>query len=131
MSATVTGSTGTLDAELAAVSPEVVNGEVTGRLRFKNQQPPGLRQSQRLSVRILLDTRRNVLMVERGPFLEQGGGNSAYVMDGSSAVKRPIRTGASSLNAVEIIDGAKEGDRIVVSGADGFGESEKVRISGE
>lgn len=131
MPAQVTGSTGTLAAEVSAVSPEVVNGEVTGRLRFKKQQPPGLRQNQRMSVRILLDTRRNVLMVERGPFLEQGGGNSAYVMDGSSAVKRTIRAGASSLGAVEIIDGAKEGDRIVVSGADGFGESEKVRITGE
>ncbi len=131
MPAKVTGPTGTLDAELAAVSPEVVNGEVTGRLRFKGKQPPGLRQSQRMSVRILLGTRRNVLMVERGPFLEQGGGNSAYVMDGSSAVRRSIRTGASSLNAVEILDGATEGDRIVVSGADGFGDSEKVRISGE
>lgn len=131
MPAQVTGPTGTLDAELAAISPEVVNGEVTGRLRFKNRQPPGLRQSQRLSVRILLDTRRNVLMVERGPFLEQGGGNSAYVMDGSGAVKRPIRTGASSLSAVEILDGAQVGDRIVVSGADGFGESERVRITGE
>ena len=131
MPAQVTGPTGTLAAEVSAVSPEVVNGEVTGRLRFKNRQPPGLRQSQRMSVRILLDTRRNVLMVERGPFLEQGGGNSAWVMDGSSAVKRPIRTGASSLNAVEILAGAKEGDRIVVSGADGFGESERVRITGE
>ena len=131
MPAQVTGSTGTLDAEISAVSPEVVNGEVTGRLRFKAQQPPGLRQNQRLSVRVLLDTRRNVLMVERGPFLEQGGGNSAYVMDSSSAIKRPLRTGASSLSAVEILGGAKEGDRIVVSGADGFGESEKVRITGE
>jgi len=131
MPAQVTGSTGTLDAEISAVSPEVVNGEVTGRLRFKTQQPPGLRQNQRLSVRILLDTRRNVLMVERGPFLEQGGGNSAYVMDGSSAIKRPLRTGVSSLSAVEILGGAQEGDRIVVSGADGFGESEKVRITGE
>jgi HlyD family secretion protein len=131
MPAQVTGSTGTLDAEISAVSPEVVNGEVTGRLRFKKLQPPGLRQNQRMSVRVLLDTRRNVLMVERGPFLEQGGGNSAYVMEGSSAVKRPLRTGASSLSAVEILDGAKEGDRIVVSGADGFGESEKVRITGE
>lgn len=131
MPAQVTGPTGTLSAEISAVSPEVVNGEVTGRLRFKQQQPPGLRQNQRMSVRILLDTRRNVLMVERGPFLEQGGGNSAYVMDGSSAVKRAVRTGASSLSAVEILDGAREGDRIVVSGADGFGESEKVRITGE
>ena len=131
MPAQVTGSTGTLAAQVSAVSPEVVNGEVAARLRFKSKQPPGLRQNQRLSVRILLDTRRNVLQVERGPFLEQGGGNSAYVMDGSSAVKHDIRTGASSLDAVEILDGVKEGDRIVVSGADMFGDSQKVRISGE
>jgi HlyD family secretion protein len=131
MPAQLTGPTGELAAEVAAVSPEVVNGEVTGRLRFKGKQPPGLRQNQRMSVRILLDTRRNVLMVERGPFLEQGGGNSAYVMDGSSAVKRPVQTGASSLGSVEILGGAKEGDRIVVSGADGFGDVERVRITGE
>ena len=131
MPAQLTGPTGDLAAEVAAVSPEVVNGEVTGRLRFKGKQPPGLRQNQRLSVRILLDTRRNVLMVERGPFLEQGGGNSAYVMDGSSAIKRPVQTGASSLGFVEIVGGANQGDRIVVSGADGFGDVERVRITGE
>ena len=115
--------------EVAAVSPEVVNGEVTARLRFKDKQPPGLRQNQRLSARILLDTRRNVLMVDRGPFLEEGGGSSAYVMDGDVAVKRPIRTGASSLGAVEIVSGAKEGDRIVVSGSDLFGDAERVVIN--
>jgi len=115
--------------EVAAVSPEVVNGEVTARVRFKDRQPPGLRQNQRLSVRILLDTRRNVLMVDRGPFLEQGGGNSAYVMDGDVAVKRPIRTGASSLGAVEIVSGAKEGDRIVVSGSELFGDEERVVVN--
>lgn len=115
--------------EVSAVSPEVVNGEVTARLRFKDKQPPGLRQNQRLSARILLDTRRNVLMVDRGPFLEQGGGGSAYVMDGDSAVKRPIRTGASSLGAVEILEGVKEGDRIVVSGSDQFGDAERVTIN--
>ena len=115
--------------EVAAVSPEVVNGEVTARLRFKDKQPPGLRQNQRLSARILLDTRRNVLMVDRGPFMEQGGGTSAYVMDGDVAVKRPIQTGASSLGAVEIVSGAKEGDRIVVSGSDLFGDAERVVIN--
>jgi HlyD family secretion protein len=115
--------------EVAAVSPEVVNGEVVARLRFKDKQPPGLRQNQRLSARILLDTRRNVLMVDRGPFLEQGGGTSAYVMDGDTAVKRPIKTGASSLGAVEIVSGAKEGDRIVVSGSDLFGDAERVVIN--
>ena len=114
--------------EVSAVSPEVVNGEVTARLRFTDKQPPGLRQNQRLSARILLDTRKDVLMVDRGPFLDQGGG-SAYVMDGDVAVKRAIRTGASSLGSVEILEGAQEGDRIVVSGSDQFGDEERVVIN--
>jgi len=112
-----------------AVSPEVVNGEVTSRLRFTGKQPPGLRQNQRLSARIVMDTRKNVLQVERGPFVDEGGGNSAWVMDGDSAVKRPVRTGASSISAVEILDGAKEGDRIVVSGADQFGDGERIAVN--
>ncbi|MDB6162869.1 MAG: transporter permease [Xanthomonadaceae bacterium] len=115
---------------VSAVSPEVVNGEVTARLRFADKQPPGLRQNQRLSARIVLDTRRNVLMVERGPFLEQDGGRFAYVMDGDRAVRRPIRTGVSSLNAVEILGGLQPGDRVVVSGSDLFGDVPQVRISG-
>lgn len=122
---------GTFAAAISAVSPEVVNGEVAARLRFKDAQPPGLRQNQRLSARIVMDTRRDVLNVERGPFLEQGGGQSAYVMDGNIAVKRRIRTGVSSLGAVEILDGANAGDRIVVSGSDRFGDAERIRISGE
>lgn len=131
MPAQLTGNAGTFEAALSSISPEVVNGEVRGRLRFTGAQPRGLRQNQRMSARILLDTRRNVLMVERGPFVELGGGNSAYVMDGSTAIKRPIRTGATSLNAVELLDGVQPGDRIVVSGSDQFGDAAQVRISGE
>ncbi|KRA75798.1 ABC transporter permease [Lysobacter sp. Root667] len=118
-------------AQVSAVSPEVVNGEVTSRLRFTAKQPPGLRQNQRLSARIVLDTRRNVLVVERGPFLEQAGGRFAYVVDGSRAVRRSIQAGASSLSAVEIVSGVQPGDRIVVSGSDQFDNAETVRLSGE
>ncbi|WP_374383955.1 efflux RND transporter periplasmic adaptor subunit [Thermomonas sp.] len=118
--------------EIAAVSPEVVNGEVTARVRFADgKQPPGLRQNQRLSVRIVMDTRKDVLMVERGPFVEQDGGRFAYVMDGGSAVRRPIQAGATSLDAVEIVSGLKAGDRVVVAGTDQFDNADRVRISGE
>ncbi|MBP6749085.1 MAG: HlyD family efflux transporter periplasmic adaptor subunit [Xanthomonadaceae bacterium] len=127
--AEVQATGGTFAASISAVSPEVVNGEVSSRLRFADKQPPGLRQNQRLSARIVLDTRRDVLLVDRGPFVEQGG-SRAYVMDGDSAVRRPLRTGVSSLSSVEILDGAKVGDRIVVSGSDQFGDAERVRISG-
>ncbi|MDI1252627.1 efflux RND transporter periplasmic adaptor subunit [Thermomonas sp.] len=131
MPAQITSNGKAFPAKVSAVSPEVVNGEVNARLRFDaGQQPPALRQNQRLSARIVLDTRRDVLMVERGPFLEQDGGRFAYVVDGSSAVRRPIQAGASSLNAVEIISGLQPGQRIVVSGSDQFDNAERIRISG-
>jgi HlyD family secretion protein len=131
MSAQITANNTSFAGEIAAVSPEVVNGEVTARVRFaEGKQPPALRQNQRLSVRIVMDTRNDVLMVERGPFVEQDGGHSAYVMDGSSAVRRPISVGASSMSQVEITAGVKAGDRIVVSGTDQFNNADRVRITG-
>ena len=131
MPAQITSNGKAFPAKVSAVSPEVVNGEVTARLRFDaGKQPPSLRQNQRLSARIVMDTRRDVLMVERGPFLEQDGGRFAYVVDGSSAVRRPIQVGVSSLNAVEIISGLQPGERIVVSGSDQFANAERIRISG-
>lgn len=121
----------TYPAKVSAVSPEVVNGEVVARLRFdEGSQPPGLRQSQRLTARILLDTRKDVLMVARGPFLDQDGGRTAYVMDGNTAVRRPIIAGVSSLSAVEIIEGLQPGDRVVIAGTDQFDSAERIRISG-
>lgn len=124
------GGSASFAATVSAVSPEVVNGEVTARLRFVNAQPAGLRQNQRMRARVVLDTRDDVLMVERGPFLDQGGGNFAYVMDGTVAVRRQVRMGATSLSAVEVLEGIAEGERVVVSGADRFDAAERVRISG-
>ena len=130
--AQVTSSGSRYAARVSAVSPEVVNGEVTARLRFDDgQQPPDLRQNQRLSARIVLDTREDVLMVERGPFLEQDGGRVAWVVDGNTATRRPIQAGASSLGAVEIVSGLEQGERIVVSGTDQFANADRVRISGQ
>jgi HlyD family secretion protein len=104
---------------------------VTSRLEFAGAKPAGLRQNQRLTARILLDAKQDVLMVERGPFLEAGGGHTAYIVQGGIAERRSIRTGAASLDAVEILSGAAAGDRIVVSGADAFGDAERVRLSGD
>lgn len=114
--------------EISAVSPEVVAGEVTARIRFADKQPQGLRQSQRMQARVVLDTRRNALKVERGPFVEQGSG-FAYVMEGGTAVRRPVKLGVSSLGEVEILSGLQPGDRVVVSGSDLFGDAERVSVN--
>ena len=71
MSADLEGDGRHWQGSVSGVSPEVVAGQVTARLRFGGDKPAGLRQSQRLSVRILIDRRDNVLMVDRGTFVDQ------------------------------------------------------------
>ena len=95
----------------------------------ETDRPAGLRQNQRLTARILIEQKPDVLKVERGPFLETGGGNSAYFVEDGMAEKRPIRVGAVSLDAVEITAGAQVGDQIVVTGADTFDNAQRVRIA--
>ncbi len=115
--------------ELSAVSPEVVNGQVIARVRFAAEKPAGLRQSQQLTTRILIDERPGVLMVERGSFVDSGAGRVAYLVHDGIAERRPIQVGATSLNAVEIVSGVKEGDRIVISGTDAFNGAERVVLN--
>lgn len=129
MPAEIRAGTATFPGRVRSVSPEVVEGNVATRLEFVDQRPAGLRQNQRLSARILIEERPNVLKVERGPFLETGGGSSAYFVEDGIAERRPIRTGALSLDAVEIVSGARPGDRIVVTGADSFDNAQRVRIA--
>ncbi len=116
--------------QLVAVSPEIVNGQVCTRVRFVDGTPANIRQNQRLTTRVLIEERPGVLMVQRGQFLETGGGRVAYVLDGKGlAVRRPIEIGARSLGAVEVRAGLREGDRIVISSIDPFRGAESVLIT--
>jgi len=119
-----------LRATVGAVSPEVQRNEVTGRLKFDGDMPPGLRQNQRVSARVLLDERDSALKVQRGAFLDSGGGRVAYVIRDGEAVRTPIRIGATSIGEVELLDGVAVGDEIVVSSLDVFEGKERVRIAG-
>jgi HlyD family secretion protein len=114
---------------VSGISPEVVDGSVVARLRFAGSQPEGLRQSQRIFVRVFLARLHDVLMVDRGTFAQQEGGGYVYVVRGDAALRTPIRVGAVSLQKVQILSGLTAGDRIVTSGADAFHDVKRVRLS--
>ena len=116
-------------ATVTAISPEVKQNLVTGRLRFAGEVPPGLRQNQRVSTRIVLESHENALTVARGSFVDSGGGRVAYVVEDGLARRTPITLGASSIGAIEIAAGLKEGDEIIISGTDTFGSAEIVRLT--
>lgn len=105
---------------LTSVSPEVRSSQVQGTVAFEGAVPAGLRQSQPVAVRLLLEKRPGVLKVPRGPFLEGGGGRQIYVLAEGLATLRPIRVGAMSLSEVEVVEGLREGERVVLSEIEQF-----------
>ena len=115
--------------KLAALSPEVVKNQVLARVRFDGVQPKGLRQSQRVTARLLIEEKPNVVMLPRGPFVESEGGRFAYVIHDSVAVRTPISLGATSVTAVEILSGVKIGDKVVIAGSDSFNNAARVMIN--
>jgi len=117
-------------ASLVSVSPEIIQNQVTTRIRFVGPMPPGLRQNQRLSTRILMEEKKNVLTLQRGQFLDSGGSRIAYVLDDDNvARRRSIEIGARSLAAVEIVKGLNEGEIVVISSIDQFRSADSVLVT--
>jgi HlyD family secretion protein len=115
--------------KVTAISPEVKDSQVKGTVVFGGESPSGLRQSQRVSVRLLFETRRGVLKLPRGPFLESGAGRSAWVVDASGvAARRDIETGAVSVSEVEVARGLAEGERVILSDTTEFASARNVLV---
>ncbi|NNK98921.1 MAG: HlyD family efflux transporter periplasmic adaptor subunit [Xanthomonadales bacterium] len=117
-------------ASLVSVSPEIIQNQVTTRIRFAGDMPPGLRQNQRLTTRILMEQKDNVLTLPRAQFLALGGSRVAYVLDEDNvAHRRSIAIGARSLAAVEVISGLDEGETVVISSVDQFRSADSVLVT--
>ncbi|MFL6676443.1 MAG: efflux RND transporter periplasmic adaptor subunit [Massilia sp.] len=129
MSAEIQLPSGVATGKLSALSPEVVKNQVLARVRFDGAQPKGLRQSQRLTARLLIEERPNVLMLPRGPFVESEGGRYAYVVKDGIATRTPVKMGATSISAVEIVSGLKPGDKVVIAGTDAFENASRIAIN--
>ena len=113
---------------VTAISPEVRESEVTGRVKFTGDQPPGLRQNQRASVRIVLDERNDVLKFDRGSLIDSPS-RFVYVVKGDRAVRMPVELGSASITEVEVIRGLNPGDRIVISDTRDYGDAPELVIA--
>lgn len=113
---------------VTAISPEVVQGQVSARIRFANEAPTNLRQNQRLTARILLENRPDTLIVKRGPYFDNFRGH-VFKLEGDRAHKLPVTLGGRSLSHIEILEGIAEGDTLIVSSLDLEPKDENILVS--
>jgi HlyD family secretion protein len=128
MHAEITVEGRTVAGTVTAISPEVRQNQVVGRVKFSGSQPPGLRQNERTAVRIVLDERDRVLKFERGSFIEDNA-RALYVVHGAHAVRVPVVLGAASVTEIEVMRGLGAGDEVVISDMRDAGHAAEIAIA--
>lgn len=118
-----------LRGAISYIAPEVRNNQVSARVRFTEADSSQLRQSQRLTARIVLEHKEDVLMVARGDFVSSGGGRQAYQVLDNQAVRKQVELGALSVQWVEILSGATEGEQWVISNLSEFRDQNRVNLN--
>ena len=126
--AVITVGTETFDGSVVGISPEVEGSRVKGRVAFAGKIPGGLKQNQRVSVRIVLETRPDVFTVPRGPWLEASSGRHVYVVSDGMAEMRAVEIGAASISEVEVVSGLEPGDEIIISDSSRFEGAQRVLV---
>ena len=127
-SAEITVGSERLRGEVRLVSPEVQNAQVLTRIRLTDANVAALRQNQRVQVRVLLEEKPDVMLVERGPAFERDA-SFAWVIEGDIARRQPIQLGASSVSAFEVVTGLTAGQHVIVAGIDDLRGVDEVLLT--
>ncbi len=122
--------TETYDISLHKIYPEVVNGRFTVELLFKKDSlSKNIKRGMSLKSKLFLSNNSKALLVTKGQFYQSTNGNWVFVLNSDNkAVKRKVKIGRENPFYYEIVDGLKEGDRIITSSYDDFENVEEVNI---
>lgn len=114
--------------EIFKVYPEVSSGEFDVDLRFVGEKPD-VRRGQTFQVRLQLSEDMQAVMLPRGPFFQDTGGQWVYVVDAEgTATKRGVKLGRQNPEMYEVLEGLAPGDRVVTSRYSAFNDADELLI---
>jgi HlyD family secretion protein len=110
------------------VYPEVRDGRFQIDLEFEETEPEGIRRGQTVQVKLALGDLSEALLLNRGGFYHKTGGNWAYVIDesGDFATRRDIVLGRQNPHVYEVLEGLDEGEKVITSSYDNFGDYDRL-----
>jgi len=128
--ASVDTHNGVIAGHVVRIDPSVVNGTVTVDVALDGALPQGARPDLSVDGTIDLEKMDNVLYVGRPAFGQEQSTVGMFKLepDGSNAVRTQVRLGRSSVNTVEILQGLKEGDQVILSDMSRWDNFDRVRL---
>ncbi len=116
---------------IASVDPTVRNGAVSFQVEAPDDAGLELRNNLRVDLHIVLASRENALRLQRGPGIGEARRQEVFVVRNGRAVLTPVEVGLTGHDAVEILSGVREGDRVIVSDMTSHRGSQEIRLEGE
>ncbi|HKX92494.1 MAG TPA: efflux RND transporter periplasmic adaptor subunit [Sphingomicrobium sp.] len=119
-SADVDGKTYRL--KVSKVYPQVRNGQFQIDLVFVEGEPAAMQRGQTVQAKVTLGDSSRAVLIPNGGFFNDTGGNWVFVVDsgGKSATRRQVQLGRRNSDFIEVVDGLKPGERVIISSYSGL-----------
>lgn len=114
--------------EIKKVYTQVTNGRFQVDMEFEGTVPTGIRRGQTLQIRLALSDETQSLLLAKGGFFQQTGGNWVFKLseDGTKAYKVDVKLGKQSPDYYEVLSGLKAGDKVIVSSYENYGAMQEL-----
>lgn len=110
------------------VYTQVTNGRFQVDMQFEEEVPEGIRRGQTLQIRLALSDEKQAVMIPKGGFFQQTGGNWIFKVseNGDKAYKVDITLGSQNTEYYEVLSGLQPGDKVITSSYDNYGDVQEL-----
>jgi HlyD family secretion protein len=122
---------GVVSGHVMRIDPAVLNGTVTVDVKLEGELPKGARPDLSVEGTIEIENLRDVIYVGRPAFGQPNSTVGIFKLDeeGNGASRAQVKLGRSSVNTVEILEGLKPGDRVVLSDMSTWDAFNRIRLN--
>ena len=128
--ASVDTHNGIIPGHVSRIDPSVLNGTVTVDVALDGPLPPGARPDLSIDGTINLAQLKDVLQVGRPALGNENSTLSLFKIDpdGKGAVRVPVKVGRESVNEIQVLEGLKEGDQVILSDMSREDAVDRIRL---
>src|SRR5262245_33927191 len=121
---------GIIPGRVIRIDPAAVNGTVKVDVQLEGEYPSGTRPDQSVDGTIDIERLTNVLFVGRPAYGQPDSTVGIFRVAANGEANRiQVKLGRSSVNQIEIVDGLKEGDQVVLSDMSAWDSYDRVRLN--
>lgn len=122
---------GIIPGRVVRIDPAAVNGNVTVDIHLEGALPQGARPDLSVDGTVELERLPDVLFVQRPVFGQPNSLISIFKVspDGKEASRTQVRIGRVSVQTVEIVEGLKIGDKVILSDMSAWDGQDRLRLN--